>query len=119
MAKRDKLNEAFKLLRKQGFVARQNFLCCQGCAGAQIHSDINKMQAAGKKLPVGYVFFHRQDTEKIERLGTVCLSFGNIEQNEIVSSVDIGRKICDVLGGLGLFVSWRGDANQRIEVSLT
>lgn len=37
-----KLNLAFKALRKLGYIAKQSFMCCSSCAGAQMGHDVQK-----------------------------------------------------------------------------
>ena len=52
MNKKENLNQAFKELRKLGYFARQNFMCCQNCAWATVPMDAKKV-----------VFYHKQDAD--------------------------------------------------------
>lgn len=36
---KQKMNNAFAELRKAGYVAKQNFMCCQGCGWAKINNE--------------------------------------------------------------------------------
>ena len=48
-----KINNMFKLLRRKGYIARQNFNCCSSCGWAEI-GEVEKA-----------VFYHRQDAENL------------------------------------------------------
>ena len=102
-----KLTDAFKDLRKQGFFARQNFLCCQSCAWAEAPAD----------KPV--VFYHAQDAASLReaegKRGTsrfkqddvgVYLAFGH--------DALAGQKIVDALKRAGVDYTWDGTEDQRI-----
>ncbi len=87
------LTLAFKSLRKQGYFARQNFMCCQSCGWAAVPE--------GKEEKV--VFFHRQDAECLKEGRPVYLAWsGN------------GKEICDVLKDHGMVVDWNGNQDTRI-----
>jgi hypothetical protein len=94
---KDKLNAAFRDLRKAGYFARQNFACCQSCGCAEVPDD--KAET--------YVFYHRQDAEHLEKdRGTYLAYAGN------------GRFICETFGKQGLAVEWDGSTNTRIWVGM-
>lgn len=91
-----KLNDAFRLLRKRGYFARQNFWCCQTCGCAAVPEDHAE----------SYVFYHRQDAERLRKDGGTMLAWGG-DGDEIV-------KCCLEAG---LVVTWDGSKNTRIFVS--
>lgn len=72
------LNVMFRALRKRGFIALQNHLCCGSCACADISDRVRK--AGGDPETANYVFYHRQNTERMwNRYGEfqgVYLSWG-------------------------------------------
>jgi len=75
---RSDLANAFKLLRKQGYVARMAEMCCGSCASAKIDSDIKKMnKKAGKKKwdADKVVFFHQQADRQLRENGLVWLNW--------------------------------------------
>jgi hypothetical protein len=90
------LSKAFKDLRKHGYFARQNFMCCQNCGWHAVPE--------GKEDKV--VFFHNQDN--VEKLKG--------EPLYLAWSGD-GNLICDVLRDNGMDVDWNGDTGTRIRVS--
>lgn len=93
--KKTQLTKAFSDLRKIGYLARQNFSCCQSCAWAEIPDD--KSERA--------VFYHRQDHMGMRETGEVYLSWaGN------------GHEIVNVLKSNGLSVEWDGTPSRRIRV---
>ena len=91
----EKITHAFKLLRKLGYFARQNFQCCQSCAWSAIPDE--KSEKA--------VFYHRQDGQDLERRGECYLSWsGN------------GYEIVSVLTQADLKCEWNGDPSTRIKI---
>ena len=72
MAQDIRINNAFKELRKRGYFARQNFMCCQTCGWAGVPD--NKADKA--------VFYHAQDKEHLEKTGKLYLAWaGDEHQN--------------------------------------
>ena len=88
------LTQAFKELRKLGYFARQNFMCCQSCAWSAVPEE--------KEDKV--VFYHRQDTPDV-KYGSVYLAWSG-NGNEIV---EIMSKYFNV--------EWDGSESTRIRVS--
>ena len=87
-----RLNEAFKDLRKSGYFARQNFMCCQSCAWSAIPEE--------KEDKV--VFYHQQDAARKE-------------DNEIyVGWSGNGKEICDVFANHLIDTEWDGNESTRI-----
>jgi hypothetical protein len=130
-----KLNEAFKQFRRAGLVARQNFLCCSGCAGYKIATDIEKMIDAGKPRPKGTVFYHRQDGEalrdrpsrsfesrQVAEDRTMCLRYGPVDtqkHGEIGEpAIEVGRLVCAILADVGIGYDWSGDPDKCINISV-
>ena len=91
---KQKIERAFEVLRKEGFVAEQNWKCCQGCGMAALPKGTEK-----------YVFYHAQDEENLMDNSTVFLAFGGG-----------GTKIADALINEGLIVNWNGSESMRIQV---
>jgi len=89
------LNSAFKELRKFGYFARQNFMCCQTCGWHAIPEG--KADKA--------VFFHQQDNDSKKKGISFCLAWSGD-----------GQQICDILNRNGVETKWDGTQNTRIEV---
>jgi hypothetical protein len=112
-------------MRKLGYVARANFMCCGGCAGSAISKDTAKNVLAGKKkLPAGGVFWHRQDEESFREHGELNIRYGRIEcwddekciwKSELPDSY-IGHLLERKLKEKGLKVEWSGDVDETITV---
>lgn len=93
------LNQAFKELRKKGYFARQNFLCCQTCGWDAVPYEKSRKA----------VFYHGQDAQHIKS--------GNIDEHGIYMCWDgNGDEIVSVFKSLGFIVTWRGDYDSRIRV---
>jgi hypothetical protein len=89
------ITKAFRALRKKGYIAKQNFMCCQSCALAELPEGTEK-----------YVFYHRQDNTQLIRTGSCHLAWGGD-----------GKAIVDVLEAEGLLTSWDGSPHSRILIA--
>jgi hypothetical protein len=110
----DKLDEAFAAMEEQGIVGRQNFACCQTCGNAEIVSEIKEY--ATTKTPIGYTFYHMQDTESAAERGTLYLAFGSVTDSD-EDSVEVGKKIRNILEEKGFSVEWNGSSEKRIGIT--
>ena len=88
------LTLAFKDLRKKGYFARMNFLCCQSCAWKAVPQDAEKV-----------VFYHDQDAENLKEGGDLYLAWSG-DANHIIN----------ILSRRGLICEWNGDNSKRILV---
>lgn len=89
------LNAAFRELRKAGYFAKQNFMCCQTCGCSKVPDEKEDR----------YVFYHSQDNDDLKRSGICYLSWaGN------------GREICDILNRNGVQTDWDGSPYSRIKI---
>ena len=90
---KSKLNFSFRGLRKAGYIARQNFMCCQTCAWAEIPDIADKV-----------VFYHRQDSAHLPS-GHVYMGW-----------CGDGERIASTFRNSGLLVEWDGKDCTRILV---
>lgn len=101
-----RLGRAFARLRKERqFLARQNFLCCLGCATAALPNDT-----------AAWVFYHRQDGDNLRERGQCYLAFGANEGSTDEDAIQVGQQVADFLRGESLEVEWDGTAMHRILV---
>ena len=101
LSDKERLNDAFKSLRKRGFVARQNYWCCQSCGWAAVGDE-----------PKNVIFYHKQDAEAIvdgKLVGTLYVAHRFSEQSK-------GWEVCAELAKNGLYVNWDGSDDTRIAV---
>lgn len=125
---KEKLNKAFKLLRQNHLVARQDFRCCQSCAGYEIATDVEKMLDNGKRVD-GWVFYHNQDSEgatthryRKEPSGELYLAYSSGSTNKYekngISTLEVGKILAVALTKAGLVFEWDGSEDTRILVKL-
>lgn len=95
MANRTNLSQAFAELRKQGYFAKQNFMCCQSCGWAAMTEEESKQA----------VFYHSQDAADLRDGDDLYLAWNGD-----------GHKIVSILEDFGLDVVWNEDKNDRIVV---
>ena len=95
MTIQEKLTLAFKDLRKLGYFARQNFMCCQTCGWDAVPEGREKV-----------VFYHAQDKATLDKRGYCYLAWSG-NGNEIVAT----------LRNRGLTAEWNGTDGNRIKVT--
>ncbi len=116
-----KVAQAFKQLRASGFIARQNFLCCMGCASSQLYTNWQKSPRKAKQTAC--VYFHQQDMAHYREDGILQLRYSamldesadQFAHDEAMAAV--GREVFRTLKENGLHPIWNGDINQTIEVA--
>jgi hypothetical protein len=145
MLYKHKLNQAFKALREQGFVARQSFKCCSSCAGWAVSVEFAQKTAKDPNFTAkGFVYYHQQDViaEKeirrakwSERCPSMMLRFGRVEFEPHdfngkpleghenlkagkwgIDDTEIGKAVCRALDAAGLEYKWDGNPSICIEV---
>ena len=93
---RQRLTRGFALVRRRGYVAKQNWQCCLGCGLAALPEGTTK-----------YVFYHAQDAKRMDQTSSVYLAWGGY-----------GYEIRQCFLEAGLAVTWEGREDQRVLVSL-
>ena len=101
------LAAAFRQLRKDGWWARMNHLCCQTCLTYDTDDD------------KPYIGFHAQDNERIPESGYTYLTHGppTGEHDDLADGVWSKRAV-EVIESFGLTVEWDGTMASRIKVFL-
>jgi hypothetical protein len=89
------LTQAFKALRRKGYFAKQNFMCCQSCGWKEI-AELGYEKA---------VFYHAQDKDLYKEGYDLFLAWDGD-----------GHEIVNVLQHYGLEVIWTGALCHRIQV---
>lgn len=115
---RQSLSILFQFLSKHhGFVARQWFSCCSGCASSEIASELGNH---GKPA----VFTHRQDRSGLnDGRTTVFLKFGYVRNSELEQvqpapkdDAAVGRMIFEAAEAIGLRADWDGESIHTVEI---
>jgi hypothetical protein len=90
-----KINKAFTVLRKNGYFAKQNFLCCNSCGWLAVPDDkVDKV-----------VFYHEQAAADLKESGECWLSWsGN------------GNEIVKIFQDAGVTANWNGEFSQKIQI---
>lgn len=113
----DKLNQAFSSLRKQGFIARQRFMCCGSCASAELCNQVEKMSEKRRAKVKGVVFTTRQDRGR-----TLFIKHGPLETTGCgtigLTEGEVGRLVYEALAHQGLQPKWDGNPRSCIEVQV-
>jgi hypothetical protein len=123
-AGKTKLSKAFKALRKEGLIAKQNFACCGSCGCYEIGEQAKLRAKLIGKFPKGYVFFNRQSTQSMYQTGTVHLSYAafysrnDVRRKECFTDVEIGNLIVDKMSEVGLATEWDGDTDRCVLVDV-
>lgn len=116
------LNAAFSTMRQVGLLARQNYLCCQNCAGYAMSTEVTKLVDNGKKKEEikGCVFYHSQDNESKKEGGNFYLSYGVMGTKKYgdigLPNKDVGKLVCQILSIHTVPYKWDGKSGTRILV---
>ena len=117
---KNKLDRFFKAARHAGYIARQNFGCCGGCAAGEIATVFTKMPGNRRIKVQGAVYYNRQSAASMWDNSLVMLAFGQIEGddglNTSKSTADVGLELVKLAQAEGLTVVWNGDEQSCIEV---
>lgn len=116
---RDKMKSVFAELRKRGFIARMNHLCCMNCASTDLGAKAEEREL--RRI----AYWHRQDEEYLQKSGSLYIGYGwaeytgerlsNQKHDELTR--ETGLLIADELKRQGVPYYWDGDPNQRILVN--
>ena len=110
---RTMLTDAFRILRTRSLIARQNFMCCSGCASAELAS-----QCAKDETKVGAVFYHRQEGERLrDGAELVHVSYGHVLGGG-ENDAKIGAVVAATMVKVGLEARWDGNPERCVEVLL-
>ena len=124
----DKVTNGFKAFRKKArevfggkVYARQNFLCCGGCASSALTTEIEAFNAKGKKTKaIGAVWYHKQDTGGMNRGHDLYIGYGAHDAVGDCSKDMMTKRIGDLLfvclEAEGLTLEWDGEIRTRIAV---
>lgn len=115
---KDKLNVAFRNLRKLNYIARQNHLCCGSCASYSCFGDARTRDEKGKPVR-GAVYYHRQSNDDLVGARDLYIGYGAYEDTEGNSVVDdrvVGRTVSEVLRTAGLTIEWDGSPDTCVKV---
>jgi hypothetical protein len=124
------LTPLFKMLRQQGFTARQRFMCCSGCAGAAIATEFGEKVKTNPALDTkGFIFFHAQDviTEEEKRRydhPSMMLRYspimhygeGGRTQTWGLPAKEIGDAVVEALKACNIAYEWDGNPDTCIEL---
>ena len=112
------LTAAFAALRKQGFIARQRFSCCSGCAGSELATYVGEMPAAKRAKVRGVVFYTRQDFANKSKF--LHIKYGPVDSAKVgkvgLPTVEVGQAVFEALRAAGLNPEWDGSPDKTIIV---
>lgn len=118
---RECLLQIFKKLRREGFIARANFLCCQDCALKAIQNRVTVLTPDDASRVKGVVFWHHQDEQSLKKHGIICISFGQLNTlNHGFVGLDareVGNRLAFHLKERGIDFSWDGSPRMAIRVN--
>lgn len=96
--KKPNINKAFRMLRKLGYFAKQNFWCCSTCGWSAMTEEESKKA----------VFYHMQDNDNLKEQGACYLSWSGD-----------GQEIVKTLSDSGVKTEWSGKSGERIKIHLS
>ncbi len=118
---RGSLHDAFGELNALGYLAREDFSCCSGCAGYELTELAVQAIKAGRTAESirGWIAQH-EDAENFASDRDFYLAYGPMESTEFGmigrSDEEVGREVVQVLAKHGVQTEWNGDGRTRILV---
>lgn len=113
-----RIHKVLKALRREGFIARWNYMCCRSCGGAAIAQDAEEIIDKGRPAPAGCVFNSKQDVQHQGK--QILIGFGRIYTARHgavgMSTLRVGRRLAAALDAEGIPFEWDGKADTRITV---
>jgi len=106
-----RVKKAFAALRKQGIYTRQNFWCCQTCAGAALGQYFGTPKGLKWR---GYAYWHQQDNVHARTGEAFYLAFGTTKDGDEEAGSKVGADVVAALRAEGVSVSWDGSKHTRI-----
>lgn len=103
---------AFREMRKQGLLAKQNFMCCRSCGSHALWNTMGEQPGKYK----GAVFYCKQDGDNLRESGKFYLGFGAADTDDDKETTIIGWMVQSALVKSGLQVEWDGSPGTRILV---
>ena len=102
---KQRISAAFKSLRKLGYVAKMNFMCCMGC-GLAAMPETDK-----------WVFWHQQDDDHaFEKVNRWADKPRNLQHDLMLRWGGDANLIISALRAERLTVEWYGQENRCIQV---
>jgi hypothetical protein len=117
-----RMTAAFEDLRKQGIFARQNFMCCMGCASSNIGEMAKKANAKNPGRYIGAAYYHQQDSDDFKEQGRCHIGYGYVPGGPLsglpddLATLTIGNAVRSTMERHGFSVEWDGSPNKRILV---
>lgn len=111
-----RVNELFKRLRQEGYIAKQAYLCCRSCALHDLWQRVAKLGTGAMKR---YVFYSRQSVPDLMRDAGVWLSWGAIRIGTDPTADELdaaGQRIVEIAQEVGLDTEWDGNSHRCIWV---
>ncbi len=99
------LREAFKALRKKGYLANINYLCCTSCGMSAMSERINKMA----QKPPGVMFTHAQDMDNLKDGHDLFIAYSSSNDTEDATEegeIKVGEDLFAALQEAGLNPIW-------------
>jgi hypothetical protein len=121
-ATRELLLDAFRALRKQGFIARADFLCCSSCASAALSAQAAQRVDSNKARPKpfkGIAYWHKQADDAWWDCGELTIGFSGYEAEGVTWGLPIeqvGQAVVMELVKRGVRTEWDGTAGRKIAV---
>ena len=119
------LNAAFRDLRKQGFLAKQDFTCCQSCGVSDLMDEAEFLAQTGRDVKGG-IFYHMQDTDNLREDGRCHIAYVSFDLSKGTSdaaleeaAIVVGQVAVETLLRHGVKTEWDGTVARRIGIDLT
>lgn len=112
-ANMQKVAQAIKALRAQGYTARQNVTSSRSDAPIKM-DEISARDPHSK----GQIYFSRSDSNHALEFGDLFISFGSIGHGPISEWIPVGQAAAAAFRAAGLDATWHGRPGESVFVHL-
>lgn len=115
----DRIGTAFDTLRRDGFVAVANFMCCAQCGVNALGRRLERRDRRGRgKHEKGIISYCGQSHDRLMRLGQVSINTCPTPFTCSLSVTEIDHALIRALLRADLQIQWDGDDSKKVRVSL-
>ncbi|PIE47869.1 MAG: hypothetical protein CSA42_01165 [Gammaproteobacteria bacterium] len=112
----EKLIEAFDTLCKNNIIALHN----AGYTSSDGDYEVVEVERELREKNVvsdGYCFYHQQDLEGVLETNKLYIRFNKVDNNDDEVTVNVGKKVVEILKEFNFNVEWNETVNQRISIN--
>eukprot|EP01112_Ceratiomyxa_fruticulosa_P011536 TRINITY_DN3131_c0_g1_i2.p1 TRINITY_DN3131_c0_g1~~TRINITY_DN3131_c0_g1_i2.p1 ORF type:complete len:239 (+),score=37.69 TRINITY_DN3131_c0_g1_i2:188-904(+) len=116
----DRLEKVYTDLESQKILCRHNYGYTGYEGNTRLKGEYEEIVKKGGDPPIGYVFYHKQDTEFLinPNPADMLFNYGSFKKSDDKSMLAIGKKLADCLRKHGFVVDWDETLAKRVSKTM-